>query len=252
MRFNVNQPQQRDGDSEWTPLATGQYLMKIAEAKIAPSPFENDDGEKPDELTIVWQLADWNEEYAEAGYQSGQKVFQRFNPWYGESRKGPSKFKQFIDPLIQEGLIPPEFEVAQDDLPANQGDLIGLTRRVMVEHYTKSMGVNKGQPGNRVLAVTSLPRAKGTVKEVVRNGGKVDLADVDATDGPTAPSDRNSMTHSELVGYAQSLAAEAGGEWAGKQDWDTASDGILRARITRMEKALSTPVAVTDDQEELF
>ena len=59
----------------------------------------------PSAESITWKLAEWNEEYAESGYQEGQKVFQQFNPWYGESKKGASKFKQFIDPLIQEGLI---------------------------------------------------------------------------------------------------------------------------------------------------
>lgn len=261
-KFDVTQPQQRDGDNEWTPLATGQYLMKIAGAKIAPSPFAEKQtdfatGQEvevfPDRLSITWKLSDWNEEYAEAGYEAGQKVFQQFNPWYGESKKGPSKFKQFIDPLITEGLIPAQFEIAEKDMPETDGDLIGITRSVMVENYAKTMGPNKGQPGNRVLAVTAPRTIRSTVKEVIKNGGRVDLAEVDASDTTLIPPrDSDGATHAEMLSYAKSLAKECGGMWASKTDWDQASGGILRMRIARMETQLSEPVTVEAETEALF
>lgn len=260
MKFDVTQPTPRDGDNEWTPLGTGQYIMQIAAAKIAPSPFAEKQtdfatGKEietfPDRLSITWKLAEWNEEYAEAGYQDGQKVFQQFNPWYGESKKGPSKFKQFIDPLIQEGLIPAQFEIAEGETSETEGDLVGITRRVMVENYAKTMGPNKGQPGNRVLAVTAPRTVKSTVKDVIKNGGRVNLDDVDKDDrNVAAPNDMDGATLAEMLSYAKSLAAECGGMWARKTDWETANDAMLRIRITRMEKELSTPKPVAAVAEE--
>lgn len=251
-KFDTTQTTPRDGENEWTPLSTGQYVMQIAAAKIAPSPFANDDGEFPDRLSITWKLAEWNDEYAEAGYQEGQKVFQQFNPWYGESKKGASKFKQFIDPLIQEGLIPAQFEIAEGDTDETEGDLVGITRRVMVENYLKTMGANKGQPGNRVLAVTAPRTVKSTVKEVIKNGGHVDLDDVDKSDrNITPPNDMDGATLAEMRNYAKSLAAECGGMWTRKTDWDTANDAMLRIRIARMEKELSAP-KTEEDTEPLF
>lgn len=252
MKFDITKPQESN-DSDWTPLATGQYLMKIVDAKIAPSPFANDDGLFPDRLTIIWKLAEWNEEFAAAGYEAGQKVFQQFNPTLNPSAKGPSKFRQFIEPLIEEGLIPQEFEIAEGDTPGTEGDLVGITRAVMVERYAKTMGPNVGQPGNRVLAVTAPRTVKTTTKEYVKNGGRADLAEVDAADAAiAAPSDLDGATHGEMLSYAKSLAKECGGIWIAKTDWDKASDGILRARITRMEKQLSEPVTVEPDNETLF
>lgn len=237
--FNINQPQQRDGDGEWTPLATGQYLMQIAEAKIAPSKFANDEGKFPEQLSITWKLAEWTQDYAEAGYQEGQKVFQQFNPWYGESKKGPSKFKMFIDPLIAEELIPPQFEIAELDMPATEGDLIGITRRVMVELYAKTMGANKGQPGNKVLAVTSPKPFRTTAKE--------------APVAPRSPSKEamDGMTQQEMVDYAKHLAQQAGSFWAKKSDWAQQPIATLQGNIRRMEAAINeTPVATgaTDDE----
>lgn len=258
-RFDVTQPQQRDGDNEWTPLATGQYLMQVAAAKIAPSPFAEKQQDFatgaeidvfPDRLSITWKLCEWNEEFADAGYQSGQKVFQQFTPWYGESKKGPSKFKQFIDPLITEGLIPAQFEIAEGETPETEGDLVGITRRVMVENYLKTMGTNKGQPGNRVLAVTAPKTIRTTVKEMVKNGGRVNLDEVDADDTTLIPPrDTDGATHSEMLEYAKHLAKNCGGMWASKTDWDSASDGMLRMRISRMEQQLDrpAPVATTDE-----
>lgn len=252
MKFDVTQPQTASTEKEWTPLATGQYLMRIAAAKIEPSPFANDDGEFPDRLTVRWSLAEWNQDFDDAGYQDGQTVFQQFNPWYGESKKGPSKFKQFIDPLISEGLIPAQFEIATEDTPDTEGDLIGITRHVMVECYAKTMGPNKGQPGNRVLAVTAPKTQRGTVKEVIKNGGKVSLDDVDADDRTlTPPPDSDGATLTELRNYAKQLAKSCGGIWNTKKDWDSANDAMLRARISRMEKELDTPRA-EEDTEPLF
>lgn len=250
--FDVTQPQTPSNEKEWTPLQTGQYLMRIAAAKIEPSPFANEDGEFPERLTVRWTLAEWTQEFDDAGYQEAQAVFQQFNPWYGDTRKGPSKFKTFIDPLITEGLIPAQFEIAEGDTPDVEGDLIGITRSVMVENYAKTMGPNKGQPGNRVLAVTAPRTVRSTVKEVIKNGGRVDLAEVDASDTTLIPPrDTDGATHAEMLSYAKSLAKECGGMWGSKTDWDQANAAMLRVRIGRMEKQLAEPTT-EEDTEPLF
>lgn len=157
--FNTNNPETTDGQ-EWEPLATGQYLMKIAEAQVAPSPFENEDGGHDDQLKIVWELAEWLPEYENNNYKQGQRVYQQMRPWYGSGKRGDSKFKQFVDGLLAQGLIKPEFYIADADNASNQGDLIGIKQLVMVERYIKGQGKNAGQPGNRVLAVTA-PKKNG-------------------------------------------------------------------------------------------
>lgn len=240
-QFDVTKPETTTAD-DWTPLATGQYVMEIAEAKIAPSPFPDNDGEIRDRLTVVWKLAEWSSEYAAAGYEQGQKVFQQFNPWYGETKKGASKFKQFVDPLINEGLIPKQFYIADGEVASNQGDLIGIKRRVMVEHYLKSMGPNKGQPGNRVLAVTPLKNGRP---------GQVDLAEVDAADAAVVAKEVEGMTHAETIDYARTLARECGSFWAKRNDWDKLAPKALQNDIKRMQSYLNRATA-SDPNEDLF
>jgi hypothetical protein len=178
--FDTTKPQTRDNDGGWTPLATGTYVMEIESAQVAPSPFEDDNGEHQEELTLTWKLAEWLPEYEAAGYEPGQKVFQRMRTWYGTGKRGDSKLKTFIDPLVAEGLIPAAFNVAGPDDEPNQGDLVGIRRRVMVENYAKTMGANKGQPGNRVLAVAPL-QATRTVP------GPAPVVTTSRTPAPAAP-----------------------------------------------------------------
>lgn len=235
-KFDVTQPQQRDSDNEWTPLDTDSYIMKITAAKIAPSRFANDDGEFPDQLTVVWSLADWNQDYDDAGYQAGQKVFQQMAPWYGEGRKGASKLKQFVDPLIAEELIPAQFEIAEGDTPETEGDLIGITRQVMVEKYLKTMGANKGQPGNRVMAVTKLPTQRSTLKEVLKNGGKVDIDDIEVSEQTsrleylttlyTQATTEADWSQENLAELATDLA-----DFSGSDDWKRKKYGARNATM---------------------
>jgi hypothetical protein len=242
--FNVNEPQTRDGEKDWVPLATGQYTMQIAEAKIEPSPFANDDGEFPDRLSIRWQLAEWNEDYEDAGYMKGQTVFQQFNPWYGDTKKGPSKFKVFIDDLLKEQLIPAQFTIADGDIPGTEGDLVGITRRVMVENYAKTMGPNKGQPGNRVLAVTGIKAARPQAAQPTPfKAREISLDEVDAA---PAGGDIEAMTMDELVGYATHLASQLGKT---RNDWRLMTPGRLTMHIRDMqaEIIIKTPATVDED-----
>lgn len=136
-------------------LETDIYKAKIAEAAIEEDRFAepNKDGSKPTKLLIRWEVTEANEEQDDGVV--GCAVWQRLNPWYGTTRDGgPSKFKAFLDSLRDQGLLP-EFddEFDLDMLP-------GIEQRISVEKYTKTMGNNAGQPGNKVLSVAPLRRAK--------------------------------------------------------------------------------------------
>src|SRR5687768_16330889 len=105
-------------------LPTDIYIMKIAETAIVEDKFAeaNRDGTKPVKLVITWESDRLTAEQQEAGIRPGEKVWQRINPFYGLVKAGgPSKFKAFVDSLIEQGLLPQKFTTA---------DLIGIVQPV--------------------------------------------------------------------------------------------------------------------------
>lgn len=139
------------GSSEWAPLPTDTYLMKIAEALIEDDKFAevDRDGKQPQKLVLTWEVTKLTPEQEQAGVKVGEKVWQRLNPYYGTTKDGnPSKFMAFVQSLVEQKLLPVgEFSV---------GDFVGITQRVLVEEYTKTMGANAGKQGNKVTSVASL------------------------------------------------------------------------------------------------
>lgn len=244
--FDTTQP--TETTSEWTPLETGTYPMRIAEAQIAKSKFADDRGDFRDELTLVWELTKPHRpEWTEAGYSEGQRVFQRMAPFYGSTKAGiDSRFKQFIDRLLKVGLIKSNFWIAGEGDAPNQGDLVGITMNVMVEQYIKTQGANAGQPGNKVLATALIdgkPQPQ-TPAPPIAERTKPNLADADdivpkggyATTKPSA----DDMSTPDLRAYAKTLAPNAGRWWAKETDWDDVSRGTLIDRIARMERAIES------------
>ncbi len=142
------QPQQFDI------LPTDNYIMKIVDSRRVEDTFNpRDDGTLPEQLLITWEVERLSEDQDDEEIAMGTRVFQRLNPWYGITKKGaPSKYKQFVDGLIDQGLLEPQFD--------DEEDLVGIVQRVNVEKYIKTMGSNKGQPGNRVLNVMPLKTRK--------------------------------------------------------------------------------------------
>lgn len=136
-------------------LPTDIYIMKITEAAIEEDKFAeaNRDGTKPVKLVLTWEIDRLTAEQQEAGIRLGEKVWQRLNPFYGLVKAGgPSKFKAFVDSLIEQGLLPEKFTTT---------DLVGIVQRVAIEEYTKTMGQNAGSQGNRVTSVASMaPRRR--------------------------------------------------------------------------------------------
>lgn len=153
--FDVTKPEVSGStEKEWVPFETGEYVMRIADAKIAPSNFPDEDGNHPEEFTVRWELDEWRSEFDETGYMQKQAVFQHMRPWYGESRRGPSKFKEFVDTLVKAGLVPEQAE----DVDV----FLGIRARVLVQRYTKGeqAGINKGKPGNKVVGVAPIKNGK--------------------------------------------------------------------------------------------
>jgi len=139
MRIDRTKPQTSSGGGEYELLETDVYEMKIVEAKLEDDTYNpREDGSFPTKLVITWEEP-----------ESGTRVWQRFNPYYGTTKDGaPSKFMAFVDLLADQGLLNDQFDV--------ETDLVGIRQRVSVEKYIKSMGPNKGKPGNRVTAVLPL------------------------------------------------------------------------------------------------
>ncbi len=146
-------------------LPTDVYRMEIVTAIIEEDQYADAraDGTKPEKLVITWEVSALLPEQQEAGDEAeaylGAKVWQRFNPYYGPTREGVSRFQVFIDGLVSQGLIE-DF----DPLAFDTDDLLKIEQRVQVEQYIKSMGPNAGKPGNKVLAVMPLRRPKAAVK----------------------------------------------------------------------------------------
>lgn len=139
------------GGSEFEVLPTDTYFMKVSEAVIEDDKFAQPDrnGVQPQKLVLTWEISKLTPEQEEAGVKLGEKVWQRINPYYGTVKDGgPSKFMALVQSLVEQEMLPEgEFET---------GDFIGITQRVLVEQYIKTMGANVGKPGNRITSVAPL------------------------------------------------------------------------------------------------
>lgn len=152
------------GDSkDFVVLPSDVYRMKILKAVIEENRFGEplNDGTKPLQLVLTWEVTTLSEEQADAAADaeedwSAATAWQRLNPYYGPVRDGGvSKFKAFVDNLRAQGHL-------QDFDPElfDPETLVGIEQKVTIERYIKSHGDNAGKPGNKVVSVLPLPRAK--------------------------------------------------------------------------------------------
>lgn len=159
--WNTNEPQASTGGSELLPTDT--YLMKISEASIEDDKFAEPDrdGKQPQNIVLIWEIARLTPEQADAGIVVGERVWHRIRAHFGTKKDGtPSRFLAFIQSLVEQKLLPAgEFTV---------NDLLGIQQRVVVEQYTKTMGANIGQLGNRVSSVSPLTVPRRTKQPIVQ------------------------------------------------------------------------------------
>lgn len=156
-------PNKPSTDKEFVLLPSDLYRMKIKRATAEENRFADalPDGTRPLQIVLIWEVVSLTPEQEEAAEEAGQEwvgagVWQYLNPYYGPVRDGgTSKFQQFIDSLREQGHL--------DDFDPDAFDpesLIGIEQRVNVLLAPKTMGDNAGKPGNKVVAVLPIKRAK--------------------------------------------------------------------------------------------
>ena len=169
-------------------LPTDSYRMKCLESKLEDDTFAtpNKDGSLPKKIALTFEVTTLTEEQQEAASEADEdwdtvRIWHRFNPYYGDVRAGgPSKFKEFLDNLVSWGLITLDLENFDPQC------LAGIELRCSVLQYTKTMGVNAGQLGNKITGFAPV-RAKGVKGRNVPMAAKVEKPveeDLDANGDP--------------------------------------------------------------------
>lgn len=140
--------------SEYEAYPADTYYCQIRQAEVTESKFKDKDGNAQYQLALVWEVTRLTAEQEEAGIEPGKWFRQWFSLYYGETQRGPSQLKAFVDSLSAQGLI--EFDPDAFD----PDTLIGLEQRV-------SVGTKFAQDGrevNAVLGVAPLKIAKKSAK----------------------------------------------------------------------------------------
>lgn len=143
-------------------LPTDSYRMKCIESKMEEDTFgkPNKDGSLPLKMVLTFEVTTLTDEQEEIAGERGEdwdkvRIWHRFNPYYGNVQAGgPSKFKEFLDNLVTWGLLNLNLEAFD---PAS---LEGIELKCSIAEYTKTMGTNVGQPGNKITAFAPV-RLKG-------------------------------------------------------------------------------------------
>ena len=143
-------------------LPTDSYRMKCLESKLEDDTFAtpNKDGSLPKKIALTFEVTTLTEEQQEAASEADEewdtvRIWHRFNPYYGDVRAGgPSKFKEFLDNLVSWGLITLDLE------SFDPGCLAGIELKCSVIAYTKTMGVNAGQLGNKIVGFAPVRASK--------------------------------------------------------------------------------------------
>jgi hypothetical protein len=65
-----------------------------------------------------------------------------------------------VQSLVEQKMLP------EGDFEAS--DFVGVTQRVLVEEYIKTMGANAGKPGNRIASVAPLVVQRRTQRPMVQ------------------------------------------------------------------------------------
>lgn len=171
MAINLTQRSGGSMSQERPVLPTDTYRMRIMDAKMEDDTFAkpNSDGSLPQKLALTFEITTLTEEQQEAAADAGQewdevRIWHRFNPFYGPVREGgPSKLKEFLDNLVTWGLIP------ELDLEAFAPEsLVGVELKCSVVQYLKTMGANKGQPGNKITGFAAIKNKRKNVPQPVK------------------------------------------------------------------------------------
>lgn len=147
--WNTNAPAAPSSTYEVLPSDT--YVMKVVEAALEDNRFAkvDRDGKLPQQVVLTWEVSKLSPEQEEAGIQTGEKVRQYINNYYGFKNDGnPSAFMALVKSLVEQTMLPEgEFDVE---------DFVGISQRVVVVEYTKEKGEHVGDKGNKVTSVNPL------------------------------------------------------------------------------------------------
>lgn len=136
-----------EGQREAFPADT--YICEVNQAELVESQFKDDKtGEVKWQIKLTWEVCQLSPEQEEAGLETGKWFFMWLEPWYGTTAKrGPSKFKMFIDSLMEQGILE-GFDPADFDTD----DLVGKRQKVTVQEFKRPDGTT----GNKVTGVLPL------------------------------------------------------------------------------------------------
>jgi len=160
--MNLTQRTSSGNSQERAILPTDSYRMRCIESKLEDDTFAapNKDGGLPQKIALTFEVTTLTEEQQEIASAVEEdwdtvRIWHRFNPYYGDVRAGgPSKFKEFLDNLVSWGLLTLDLE-AFDPVC-----LVGIELRCSVLEYTKTMGANAGQPGNKIAGFAPVRAVK--------------------------------------------------------------------------------------------
>ena len=161
--INLTQPTKSGSTIDRPVLPTDMYRMKIIDAKFEEDKWAkpNKDGSQPEVIALTFEVSTLTVEQQEAADEAGEewgeiRMWKRFNPYYGTVKAGgPSKFKEFIDNLIEWGVLTiPDMNAFEVE------SLCGIELKCSVERYKKTMGENAGQPGNKITTFAPVKKAK--------------------------------------------------------------------------------------------
>lgn len=169
MTMDLTQPTPRASNQDRPILPTDSYRMKIIDAKLEDDTFanRNSDGSMPQKFVLTFEITTLTEDQQEAASEAGEdwsevRIWHRFNPFYGPVREGgPSKFKEFLDNLIAWNLV------AVDLRAFDIVSLVGVELKCSVVQYTKTMGANKGQPGNKITGFAQIKAKRKNTPQLV-------------------------------------------------------------------------------------
>lgn len=118
------------GEQTYEPLPSDIYYMRIREADITLSQFKDKNDADQFQLALVWEISRLTDEQEEAEIDADRWVRQWISLYYGETKKGPSKLKAFIDNLQSQGLLE-EFDSTVGEIDSDW--FIGIEQRVTLD-----------------------------------------------------------------------------------------------------------------------
>lgn len=136
------------GGESYEAYPADTYFCEIKSADLELSKFKDDKtGEDKYQIAIVWEVYQLTEDQHNEGLNTGKWFRQWFSPYYGETKNGPSLFKQFIDGLRNQGHLA-DFDPAEFDTD----ELVGIKQKVTVTEKPKADGTMT----NKVTGVSPL------------------------------------------------------------------------------------------------